>query len=43
MGAMDVGVRKQILNGDGTISLTVGDMLGTAGWSSVNDFTPASI
>ncbi len=40
MGAMDVGVRKQILDGDGTISLLVGDVLGTAGWRSVNDFTP---
>jgi hypothetical protein len=40
MGAMDVGVKKQILDGDGTISLTVGDVLGTAGWASVNDFTP---
>ena len=40
MGAMDVGVRKQILDGNGTISLNVGDVLGTAGWNSVNDFTP---
>lgn len=40
MGAMDVGVKKQIFDGDGTISLTVGDVLGTAGWKSVNDFTP---
>ena len=40
MGAMDIGVKKQILDGDGTISLTMGDVLGTAGWSSVNDFTP---
>ena len=40
MGAMDVGVRKQIFDGDGTVSLTVGDILGTAGWKSINDFTP---
>jgi hypothetical protein len=40
MGAMDVGIRKQILDGNGTVSLTVGDVLGTAGWNSVNDFTP---
>jgi hypothetical protein len=40
MGAMDVGIKKQILDGDGTISLNVGDVLGTAGWSSTNDFTP---
>lgn len=40
MGAMDVGVRKQILDGNGTISFVVGDVLGTAGWRSVNDFTP---
>ncbi|MBV6438487.1 MAG: TonB-dependent receptor [Haliscomenobacteraceae bacterium CHB4] len=40
MGAMDIGVKKQIFDGDGTISLTMGDVLGTAGWSSVNDFTP---
>jgi len=40
MGAMDVGIKKQILDGDCTISLNVGDVLGTAGWASVNDFTP---
>lgn len=40
MGAMDLGVRKQILNEKGTLSLNVGDVLGTAGWRSVNDFTP---
>lgn len=40
MGSMDVGVKKQILDGDGTVSLTMGDVLGTARWSSVNDFTP---
>jgi len=40
MGAMDLGVRKQILHEKGTISLSVGDVLGTAGWRSVNDFTP---
>lgn len=39
-GAMDFGIRKQILNGDGNISLTFGDILHTAGWASVNDFTP---
>lgn len=37
---MDFGVRKQILKGQGTISLNVGDILGTAGWRSINDFTP---
>ncbi len=37
---MDIGVKKQILDGDGTISLTMGDVLGNAGWSSVNDFSP---
>jgi hypothetical protein len=40
MGAMDAGIRKQVLRGDGTVSLTVGDILGTAGWRSINDFTP---
>ncbi|MBK8554631.1 MAG: TonB-dependent receptor [Lewinellaceae bacterium] len=39
-GAMDLGVRKQIMDGDGTISLAFGDILGTANWSGVNDFTP---
>ncbi|MDO8365336.1 MAG: TonB-dependent receptor [Saprospiraceae bacterium] len=40
MGAMDLGVRKQVFGDKGTISLNVGDVLGTAGWRSVNDFTP---
>ena len=40
MGSLDLGIRKQILDGDGTISLNVGDVLGTAGWSMTNDFTP---
>ncbi len=40
MGSLDLGVRKKILKGDGTISLNVGDILRTAGWRSVNDFTP---
>lgn len=40
MGAMDVGVRKQVFGDKGTISLNVGDVLGTAGFRSVNDFTP---
>lgn len=40
MGSLDIGVRKKILDGDGSISLNVGDVLGTAGWRVVNDFTP---
>ena len=40
MGSLDLGVKKQVFDGDGTISLTMGDVLGTARWSSVNDFTP---
>jgi hypothetical protein len=39
-GAMDFGIKKQLFDGDGTVSLSFGDILGTAGWSSVNDFTP---
>ncbi|MBL7826833.1 MAG: TonB-dependent receptor family protein, partial [Saprospiraceae bacterium] len=40
MGAMDFGVRKQVFDGKGTVSLNIGDILGTAGWRSINDFTP---
>lgn len=40
MGSMDIGVKKQVLDGKGNISLSVGDVLGTAHWSSINDFTP---
>ncbi len=40
MGSMDLGIRKKILKGDGTISLNIGDVLGTTGWHIVNDFTP---
>ncbi|MFN0216591.1 MAG: TonB-dependent receptor domain-containing protein [Saprospiraceae bacterium] len=40
MGTLDVGVRKQVFGDKGTISLNVGDILGTQGWRSVNDFTP---
>ncbi|MCB0526203.1 MAG: TonB-dependent receptor [Lewinellaceae bacterium] len=40
MGALSAGVRKQVLDGNGTISVNVGDILGTAGWRSVNDYTP---
>ncbi|MCB0533875.1 MAG: TonB-dependent receptor [Saprospiraceae bacterium] len=39
-GAMDFGVKKQFLDGKATASLSFGDILNTAGWSSVNDFTP---
>lgn len=40
MGSLDFGVRKQVFHDQGTISLNIGDLLGTAGWRSVNDFTP---
>ncbi len=40
MGSLDLGVRKQIFHDNGTISLNVGDVLGTSNWSLVNDFTP---
>lgn len=40
MGSVDFGVRKQILHGDGTISLNVGDIFKTSGFRMVNDFTP---
>lgn len=39
-GAMDFGVKKKILKGDGELTLNFGDILRTAGWKSVNDFTP---
>jgi hypothetical protein len=39
-GAMDFGVKKQFFDGKATASLSFGDILNTAGWSSVNDFTP---
>lgn len=39
-GAMDFGIKKQLFDGDGTASLSFGDILHTAGWKSVNDFTP---
>ena len=39
-GAMDFGIKKQFMDGKATASLSFGDILGTAGWSSVNDFTP---
>ena len=39
-GAMDFGIKKQLFGGNATASLSFGDILRTAGWSSVNDFTP---
>ncbi len=39
-GAMDFGIKKQLFDGDGTASVSFGDILHTAGWKSVNDFTP---
>jgi len=39
-GAMDVGVKKQLFDGKATASVSFGDVLGTANWKSVNDFTP---
>lgn len=39
-GAMDFGIKKQFMDGKATASLSFGDILGTAGWRSVNDFTP---
>ena len=39
-GAVDFGIKKQLFDGKATASLSFGDILGTAGWSSVNDFTP---
>ncbi len=40
MGSLDIGVKKQLFDGNGTLSLSMGDLLRTAGWRSVNDFTP---
>ncbi|MBK6933144.1 MAG: TonB-dependent receptor [Saprospirales bacterium] len=39
-GAMDFGIKKQFLDGKATASVSFGDILRTAGWASVNDFTP---
>ena len=39
-GAMDLGIKKQIFDGNGSLALSFGDILGTANWASVNDFTP---
>jgi iron complex outermembrane recepter protein len=39
-GAMDMAIKKDILKGNGELRLNVGDVLRTAGWRSVNDFTP---
>lgn len=39
-GAVDFGIKKQLFDGAGTASLSFGDILHTAGWASVNDFTP---
>lgn len=39
-GAMDIGLQKKILKDKGELKLRVGDVLGTAGWSGENLFTP---
>ncbi|MCC6462659.1 MAG: TonB-dependent receptor [Saprospiraceae bacterium] len=39
-GAVDFGIKKEFLDGKATASLAFGDILRTAGWRSVNDFTP---
>lgn len=39
-GAVDFGIKKQLFDGNGTAGLSFGDILHTAGWKSVNDFTP---
>jgi hypothetical protein len=40
MGSLDLGVKKELFDGKGTLGLSVGDVLGTAGFNIVNDFTP---
>ncbi len=40
MGSLDLSVQKKILDGKGELRLAASDLLGTAGWRSVNDFTP---
>ncbi len=39
-GAMDLGIKKQILDDKGELRLRFGDILHTAGWSGENVFTP---
>lgn len=39
-GAMDIGLKKKVLNDKGELRLRVGDVLGTAGWGGENLFTP---
>jgi iron complex outermembrane recepter protein len=39
-GAMDMAIKKNILKNDGELRFSVGDVLRTAGWRSINDFTP---
>ncbi|MFN8301736.1 MAG: TonB-dependent receptor [Saprospiraceae bacterium] len=39
-GAVDFGIKKQLFDNNGTASLSFGDIFHTAGWKSVNDFTP---
>jgi iron complex outermembrane recepter protein len=39
-GSMDMGIKKDILDGDGELRFSAGDVLRTAGWSGSNGFTP---
>jgi iron complex outermembrane recepter protein len=39
-GSLDLGFQKKILNGNGKIKVSYGDILNTAGWRSVSDFNP---
>ncbi len=39
-GAMDMAIKKELFKGDGELKFSVGDVLRTAGWASINDFTP---
>lgn len=39
-GAMDLGIQKKLFNDKGEVRLRFGDILGTAGWTGENLFTP---
>lgn len=39
-GAMDLGIQKKVFNDKGEVRLRFGDILGTAGWTGENLFTP---
>ncbi len=40
MGSLDIGLQKKLFKDNANLRLSFGDILHTAGWRSVNDFTP---